>query len=481
MKLGNAKIHERSNNNEAVRIQKRNNKYLFYLMVAMLSYGIYDMFFKYNTAVISLFVNPFKSDFYLKNNYHLILTMLIITVLIYLFHFGSMKRKYIQKLEKAKQKILDFFPIYCTGSDERNLYFRFGLKESLKKNFVERNIHKQDYLKKVSFLSVFVEEYSPHKLFSYKNKTLKISEYFNDEKDYLELFRIIEGYLIDNKNIDIFQNDLPLSKFKAIGSYSPRYTKESIKYFLNNCSKEKLYKKFENIFDDKNLSKDKRNAKIKKLIISEMGERGFIDYKTDVSKMVVFSSRALYEFLEKIHNDSKAYLTKIKLFKTKAYEDMLSFGEIDEDKILDLIVFCHFFKIINLFMGLPSGIVTARISDYHFSRILDDLEHFEDSIGIREIKKKINDYNSKFDDTFPRSFMVFYHDYYRNSKNREVLTDILTSFNPLVSLDVSDRINHIPTSFGVYDPNDNYTPKEYVLPDVETDVETLKKQKGDIQ
>ncbi|KAB7891291.1 hypothetical protein [Poseidonibacter ostreae] len=476
LKTNDSKLHERARNNEAVRIQKRNNYYLFLVFAGAMSYAFYDMFFTYGSQNASLFSNPFNNSGYIQANYSVMTVMFTSTIIIYLFHFGKMKRNYVKRLEKIKQGLFNLFPFYFTGKDERNLYFRFGLKESLVENFVERKIHRQDYLKKVSFLSVFIEEQSPHALFQFKNGSADVSKYFNNENDYLDVFKIIEGYLIDNKNIDIFQNFLDLKDFKAIGSFSPRYTKESVKYFLNSCGGEKTWKKFAPIFDDKNLSQKDKSIEIKKNITAEFGAKGFNNYKTDVSKMVVFSSKALHTFLEKIYNDSKSYYYKIKLFKTKAYSEMMSYGDIDEEKLFTTLVFCHFFKVINLFMGLPSGVVTARIEDYHLARILDDFEHFENSIGIREIKRKINDKNSKFDDTFPRSFMIFYHDYYANSKNRELLSNVFSKFDPLVSLDVSDREVDIPSSFGTYDSESTFTPTSNTLPSEEEDIESVKKQ-----
>lgn len=470
MKLENAKIRERSLNNEAVRIQKRNDRIIFFIIISFVAYALNTLFFNLKEKKDTvLFVNPFTNFEYLQNNWYVILGMFLSTILIYLFHFGNTKRKYLQKLETIKQKFFNFLPFWITGNDERNLYFRFGFEHSLKNSFLMRKVSRKDYLEKVSFLSHFVGDLSPHNFFRVGDKVLDISKYFHNDKDYFDLFKIIEGYL--SKNIDIFQNT-PLKDYQSIGTYNPKFTKESFSYFLKNCKvqDEKILKrcetKFKEINANKVYTKKQKQLKIKALIEKELGgETAFNDYKISIYKMVVFSPKALQEFLEKIYIETKEFYTKNQLLQGKCFKNMRAFGVLDNDKVETLyeyMVFCYFFKIINYFMGLPSGIITARIKDYSFARVVDDFEHFENSRGIRLIKKRKNDKDSKFNDTFAHIFMILFHEYKMNSKHREDLEVLLTKFNPLLSFEVISDNPDISTSFGIK-PKEDYIPTFFNL------------------
>lgn len=477
MKLENAKIRERSLNNEAVRLQKRNDRILFLIIISFIAYALHTLFFNFKEKKgTSFFVNPFSNTEYFVNNWYIVLGMLISTVVIYLFHFGNTEKKYLHKIENIKQKIFDFFPFWVTGHDERNLYFRFGLEHSLKNGFLMRKVTRKDYLEKVSDLSVFVNVFSPHAFFKVGDKTLNISKYFHSEKDYFDLFRIIEGYL--SKNIDIFQNT-PLKDYQSIGTYNPKFTDESFEYFLKNGKiqdKKILTRcriKFNEINSNKLLTKKQKQLKIKSLIEKELGgEIAFNDYKISIYKMVTFSPKALQEFLESIYIETKDFYTKNQILQGKCFKNMRSYGVLDDNKIETLyeyMVFCYFFKIINYFMGLPSGIVTARIKDYSFARVMDDFEHFESSRGIRLIKKRKNDKDSKFNDTFAHVFMILFHEYKMNSKHREDLEVILTKFNPLLTFDILTSTPDISPSFGVK-PKEDFIPKFFNLEEEEKKV-----------
>ena len=485
MKLENAKIRERSLNNEAVRIQKRNDRIIFLIIVSFVAYALYTLFFNFKQKKDTyFFVNPFTNTEYLTNNWYIILGMIIATLLVYLFHFGNTKRKYLHKIENVKQKIFDFFPFWVTGNDERNLYFRFGLEHSLKNGFLMRKVTRKDYLEKVSHLSIFVGEFSPHAFFKVGDKTLDISKYFHNEKDYFDLFKIIEGYL--SKNIDIFQNT-PLKDYQSIGTYNPKFTKESFDYFLKNgkTQDEKILKrckdKFKEIDSNKLLTKKQKQIKIKTLIEKELGgETAFNDYKISIYKMVTFSPKALQEFLENIYIETKEFYIKNQILQGKCFKNMRSYGVLNDDKIETLyeyMVFCYFFKIVNYFMGLPSGIITARIKDYSFARVVDDFEHFESSRGIRLIKRRKNDKDSKFNDTFAHIFMILFHEYKMNSKHREDLEILLTKFNPLLSFDILTSTPDISPSFGVR-PTEEYIPKFFNLKEEEEKVNNQEKREN---
>ncbi len=487
MKLENAKIRERSLNNEAVRIQKRNDKIIFFIIISFFSYSLYTLFFNFkNKKDTHIFVNPFTNYDYLASYWYLVLGMFLSTVLIYLFHFGNSKRKYLHKLENAKQFLFDLLPFWLDGKDERNLYFRFGLQHSLTNGFLMRKVTRKDYLKKVSHLKHFVGKYSPHAFFTVNGKVLNLSKYFHSENDYLELFKIIEGYL--TSNVDIFQNT-PLKDYQAIGTYNPKFTKESFMYYLKNgkIQDEKILKRcklrFKDINENKLLSKKQKQLKIKQLIEKELGgEVAFNDYKISIYKMVSFSVLAIQELLEKIYIETREFYLKNKLLQGKCYKNMRAYGEIDDEKLeimLDYIVFCYFFKIINYFMGLPSGIVTARIKDYSFARVVDDFEHFEASRGIRLIKKRKNDKNSKFNDTFAHVFMILFHEYRMNSKHREDLETLLLKFNPLLTFEVLATTQTASATFGEK-PTLDYVPTFYNLEEAELKSKNEDKKRANI-
>lgn len=471
MKLGNSKFNERITNNEAVRVYKRNYNLLMIAILVVFSFGLSQLYVTYDKETSNiLFQNPFTNKDYLKDNFTLIAFMFTTTIIIYLFHFGNTKKAYIKKLEKARQKILHFFPIPVHATDERNLYIRFGLKYSLYNNFLKRKVHLENYLKRVDFLNIFADKFSPHLLFCYKarNSTIKldIGQYFLDENYFIDMFKIIEGYLKDNIDESL---QVPLNEYRSIGGYKSAFTKKSVYYFIQNSISDKkiekaLKKDFNELYKNNKDDAIKNKQAIIKIITKHLGQKGLDSYKVDVSKMVIFSPLAIHELLEKIYTDSRIYYNKIKLFKTNAYIDMQSYGTYSESKLFEALMFCFFYKIMNNFIGLPSGLITARIKDWDLSRILDDFEHFEASCGIRQIKKFNNDKKSKYDDTFARTFMIFYHDYMYNSKHKDEIKKILLKFDPLLPVQfVND--NKVSTFFGNLDEKDSYIPQEYIITD----------------
>lgn len=445
--LENARINERSRNLEAIRIYKRNRKIFHFVTILFISYAIYMVLFIMRTGdSFSLFINPFEAD-YLKKNWWVTLILFVLTVVLYLFHFGNGKRIYIKRLEFLKQKIFNFFNFYIDGNDERNLYLRFGLKDSLMNGFLLRCVRKKDYLKKAK-LNIFSNKYHPNDFFKFnvngKIKSIDFKKYFHSENDYIELFQIIEGYL--KNNIDVKQN-ISLKNYLSFNSINPAFTIESFDFYLN-LSKIQNKKILKNAREDfikilETAPKNEKKQQLESLIRKYFKDEGFKDYTIAVKQMVSFSVKALQEFLNFLYVDVLNFYTKCRVLENKAYQNLITYHRIDNeelDKLLEYMVFCYFFKIINQFMGLPSGIVTARIKDYSFARVIDDLEHFENSRGIRLIKKQENDQFSKFDDTFARAFMILYHEYKYNSINKDKVQLYIQKFNPLLSVDILDNM-----------------------------------------
>lgn len=452
--LNNTKIEERNRNYEA-QIKQRRNVYLFVIAICIFfSLSIVDSLLKgEGTYFQYMWFNPLRGTatdkYYFTKYFYLPIGMFVISAIIWLFNFGNPKRKYIKTLEKLKQKILLVIPFYFNGSDSINLYLRFGLKYSLENNFLKRKINQKDYLKKVKFLELFKGSLSPDKIFIIKNSNnkinLNIASRFLTKNDFFDLFKIIEGYMISNRDL---AKNISLDKFSAIGSFGAVYSKESYEYFIHNyVSDTKVSKQIKNDFEL--LFEEKFNKKIQlkqfqlkqfqlkflKIIENRVGLKGEKLYKSSLKKMVLFSPLAISEFLNIIYLDSKRYLQTIKTLDSKVYNEMNEYGKLNETKLLQLIVFVYFYKIINFYMGLPSGIITARLKDYDFQRVIDDIEHFEKSQGIRQVKNNNNDNNSKYNDIFARGFMVFYHNYTLNSRNAENIKRKLEVFNPLRNVD----------------------------------------------
>jgi len=475
MSSGGSRIDERNKNYDAVIKQRRIFAVFIFFSVLFLSIGTVDILLNGEGDYADyLWFNPFdtannaKDRYYYENYIYVPITTFAISLIVWLFHFGNPKRWYIKKLESMKQAVIKFIPFYFDGYDERNLYIRFGLKFSLMNNFLKRKIHQQNYLKKVSHLEIFVGELSPHKMFEVqmtsgtkkkppKMLNLNINKRFTNENMFFELFRIVEGYLVSN--VDIVKN-IPLKEYKAIGTEKAIFTKESAEYFVEHniekAKEKKILKDFEELFEKKKQKKIKEDAfkkEFKKIIKKYAGSKGLLHYRNNVRKMVVFSPLAIKEMMDRVYRDSKRYYLQVKLFRSKTYERIMEYGEIDEGKMLSLMSFIYFYKIINLFMGLPSGIITARLKDYDMQRIIDDIDHFEASRGIRQIKAGENDRSGKYNDTFARSFMIFYHEYTNNSFNKNSLSAIFDNFDPLRTVDYGDSFSF--DGFGAFSPNED--------------------------
>jgi len=467
MAKGSSKIDNRNADYEAVVKQRRIFSIFIFLSAFVMAMGIVDFILDGNGDYGDYFwFDPFskndaKSIYYFNNYLALPIIMFSISVVMWIFHFGNPKKKYIQTLESIKQSIISFVPFYFDGHDDRNLYIRFGFKYSVENNFLKRKVHQKEYLKKVSHLTQFIGDYSPHKIFEVntgnsKNKKtfdLKISSRFTNELMFLELFKIVEGYLVSN--IDIFMN-ITLRKYTAIGNSNPKFTKESFKFFSHHNYGEEKAKKFnkelEELFlelEKKKITEKEFRKKALRTVRKYSGTNGITLYENSIHKMVLFSPCAIKEAVDNIYLDSKRYFNQIKLFENKVYERIMEYGKIDEHKLLSYMSFVYFYKLINNFMGLPSGIVSARLKDYDLQRIIDDIDHFSESRSVRQVVYNQNDKKGKYDDTFARSFMIFYHEYNNNSFNNSVLSEIFANFDPLRNVDSGVTFSF--NGFGSYD------------------------------
>jgi len=420
--------------------------WLFLFGLLILSVGIAS-FLLSNNAVESeglasytdyFFVSPFShnkiSQYYFHHQWYYPIIFLFVAILVRLFFFGNPKKKYIKKLEKVKRVVLDFIPFYFDGKDPRNNYIRFGMEKSLRKGFLERTISPGKYVKKVRFLNIFTGDCSPDLVLNLKGSYIKNA--FINEDYYMELFRIIEGYVKDN--IDTYLN-IPLKDYRAIGTDIAKWSNDSIKTFIKiyvpegkhgsfKWTKKEAIKKF-----DEEIKK--KGKKEKKRFIYELLKNKPQLYFNHINKMVIMSPLAMKEFIASIEKDAQRFLlTNIKL-RTDLIYKMNEYKKINYKKMIEIMKFVTFFKLINYFMGLPSGIVTARVEDYTLSRIVDDIEIFEKNTAIRQIKKGINDKLGKFNDTEARAYMIFHHEYFLNSRNSKKIKEIFERFDALVNVD----------------------------------------------
>ena len=400
-----------------------------------------------------MFVSPFSDDEVSKNFFHknwpYTVFMLLVTITMRFFFFGNPKKKYIQKLENIKRAVLEYVPFYFDGKDTRNNYIRFGMQTAFKNGFLERKISQGQYLKQVKYLNIFTGSNSPDIILNLK--TNYITDSFLSYDRYVEVFKIIEGYI--GGNIDIVK-DVPFKKYWAIGTNEPMYSDESILTFIKvHIPKEKSkrfpYTKKEATVKCKALIKkikdldEKEQIEYKKKFILHITNKKTQTYKNHVFKMVVFSPLAVKEAVEIIEKEARRFLLKHKKLRTALMDKINEYGEIDEEKFIEILKFLSFYKIINLFMGLPSGIVTARVEDYTLSRIIDDVELFEKSRTIRQIKPMINDKRGKYDDTEARAYMIFHHEFFLNSLNAHPIKKIFDKFDALrtISLEEMPDIN----------------------------------------
>ncbi len=412
------------------------------------------------------YINPFAhnafSRHYLRTYYWFPITTLIITFITRAFFFGNPKKKYISKLENIKRKILMFIPLYIDGEDSRNNYIRFGMEKSFKYGFLERRIQQGHYLEKVRHLSIFIRKMSPDHILNLRSDY--IPNTFISRTRYVEIFKIIEGYL--KKNIDAVQN-IHLQEYSAIGTKKAYLTNASIREFIKqqvSSTKVKSYKytkkeaqvKFEKLLTEIKKQPKKAQQKLKKEFLMKLTNGKLQNYNNFINKMVIFSPLALKEYIALIESEGIRFLKQHTQLKTSLLKKINEYSEIDEKYFIEILKFVTFYKIINYFLGLPSGIVTARIEDYTLSRIIDDIELFEKNTAIRQIKPYINDKRGKYDDTNARAYMIFHHEFMNNSKYCQVLKTLETRFDALKDITNDNTYIELPTFEGAEDEKLQY-------------------------
>jgi len=458
--------------------------WFFWIVVAILllsSIGVTDLFLnggKTDTSYMDYFaISPFSNDKISQKYYHeywwYSILMLFISLLVRFFYLGNPKRNYIKKLEKIKRFLLDFIPLYIDGSDSRNNYIRFGMRDSFKNGFLERKISQGKYLKKVSYLKIFTGKYSPDHILNLK--TNYINNAFVSNHYYIDLFKIIEGYITGN--IDTWKN-VPLKKYWAIGTNATMYTDDSIDTFIETYVPSESHKSYQFsqyeakqkfISLKKSIAKleNKEKIKEKRTFVKILLKNKIQKYKNHVNKMVVFSPLAVKEAIEMIVGDAKRFLDRNIELHTSLINKISPYGKVTNTELLEIFKFVIFYKIINNFMGLPSGIVTARIENYTLSRIIDDLEIFEKNIAVRQIKSSINDKKGKYDDTKAKAYMVFHHEFFLNSLNSQKLKDILERFDALRTISQEDLPDIDLSTFNI-SPDEKF---EYVKKNIKDNEE----------
>jgi hypothetical protein len=436
--------------------------YFWAIAIAMLifSVGANDMLLNSDNRGSYLdyfFVSPFATDKiskeFFRDNWWYTVLMLVTSFTVRAFYLGNPKKSYIKKLEKIKRASLSFIPFYFDDLDARNNYIRFGMKESFKNAFLERKISQGEYLKKVDYLDIFVGKSSPDHILNLR--TNYITNAFKSNDYYIETFRIIEGYI--GGNIDLVKN-VPFKDYWAIGTTAPNYSNESIETFIKTyVPKDKVRKfkytrkeaqqRFEGLLDNISKMTPKEKVTYKKEFILLITNNKPQPYINHVNKMIVFSPLAVKEAIGLIEAEAIRFITRHQKLKTSLINKLNEYGIVELNDFIEIVKFISFYKIINLFMGLPSGIVTARLESYELSRIVDDIELFEKNRTIRQIKPLINDKRGKYDDTKARAYMIFHHELFLNSVNSKTLEEIFERFDGLRTLSLEPLPNINLSSF----------------------------------
>jgi len=403
-----------------------------------------------------LFINPFSKDSrafainYFEKQYYVPLSLFIISILNYLFWFGKPSSKLIQKLEYIKRKVFEFLPLLMTGQDERNQYIRFGLEKAFMKAFLEREVVQKSYLERVSFLNIFVEEYSPTSIFHNDVKGL-----FKDD-GFIDLFQIIEGYL---KKVVEVVSDIELKDFEAMHNQSI-YNDASFVFFLKNDYAKKDPKRASKILHNIYLkNNDKTSSMIKKILRVNKIEQ---EYKAAMEQKVYFSPKAVYQMVSIATSEMVRFLERSKKLKTSAFLEAESIlGEVDITEIATIYELITFYKIISLYMGFPSAIVTARMDLYKYRRVIDDIEHYEKIGVVKIIDEDVNGKNTIHDDTFARAYMILHHELNKRSKYKTDIINLMTKFDAVEGKDKKNEFTeHIDST--MFNEMESYLRKSQV-------------------
>ncbi len=425
--------------------------WLTIVIMLVLSVGLVDFVLNGKGKYGAFFyVNPFSKDsfsqHYFKTYYWFPAIALFVTFIMRVFFFGNTKRKYIKALENTKRKLLMILPFYIDGKDSRNNYIRFGMQTSFKHGFLERKIQQGHYLEKVKHLHIFTGKMSPDYILCLRSDY--IPNAFLSRERYVEMFKIIEGYV--KKNIDTVQN-IPLKNYSALGSNQAYLTEDSIKTFIKIHVPEQKVKafkygkneakgRFDGLLSNLKQKPKSSHRKYKKKFLEMLTNGDLQKYNNHVRKMVILSPLAIKEYIEMTEKEAVRFLTRHKKLRTSTITKLNEYGKVDEKYFIEIVKFVTFYKTINYFLGLPSGIVTARIEDYTISRIIDDIELFEKSTTIRQIKPYINDKKGKYNDTIARAYMIFHHELMNNSQNSDIIKKFESKFDALKDMIDNDAV-----------------------------------------
>lgn len=337
----------------------------------------------------------FNTSFY----WYLGPTFFLITILVYLFYFGKRSKGGLtaDMMTFLQNTVIKGFFGISQGETGMNYFGSFGSKERVMEGLIYKRLKKVDGLIRAKTLRFFAGEYSPDVILDQKGKndlTTYVKRYFKKGK-YIDLFQIIEGYLFENISPDNVCDE-PLNEFKS---------------FDDNTRKVKV---------------SRRALKDYIALHIEIVERIF-DYGAD--------SLELFSTMEE-HGE-------IGLFDNRR-EDFIAYS-----------AFYAFYRYMNFYVGIPAGIVTARLEDYELRRIID----IEETVMRQKMTislKKINDGSSKskVDDRLPRAFFIFWQYVYNDSSERERFEDLNDTLDPLsqsTSEKLGQKLNRLEMDFSKVD------------------------------
>jgi len=266
-----------------------------------------------------------------------------------------------------------------------------GRFKELEKNLIYQQPIKTDgLLRRKSRLVFFSKKRgtSISKLFDYEEgnpTTARIVKYFRSNEHYIDLFRIIEGYL---------NND----QFDAL-------------YEING--------------------KNAKNVK---------------DYRAFKDGLVWFSPELIKLELNKMSKDFDRYLQASIYRPTSTAKNLKNMSKKEHNKLVDVFSLVTFHKLIANFTNIPTGLIESKLDDYDFRRIVN---YYTAEGFTIELSNDNNGTNKGFsDDTFSSVFLTLYHKYMHGSSELEPLS-IIGKFDALADFSEEQDVPELDIDFSV--------------------------------
>lgn len=342
----------------------------------------------------------------------------------------SVSEKILKILFTPANFILPLFNTSIVIPDDlrAKIGFENGWFEKLDKKFFHQTATKQDGYKRAESLSIFYDmDYILGKRVHNKVKRL-----FKSDDELVDLLKIIEGYMQGSKLYDelwIGENDIALIPNETTPKHKIYDNFKSYKLRLD--INDGVYK--DNVVFSRNAFKIFTQKHIKYFC-------SFLERNTfKLENIKIASDNKFYKSLDKLKNDI-SFNQKIKKYfgDESAKEFFAKFSNsqtlISDEKARNILFellatdfsIIAFRSVIERYMGLPAGMLVAKIANYDTRMII---ETYKNKNLVKIVPSRNDGSTAQFNsDNYVNLFLIILYDYFNNPGN-EFFVELQDKFN----------------------------------------------------